>query len=55
MGIVWVDVDVIVASLIESIHGITNYRVKYDKAWHAKQHAMTKLWGWLKGLLCNSS
>ena len=39
------DPDVSVAAIIEAIHGFTNYRVKYGKAWRAKQHAIAMLWG----------
>ena len=39
------DLDVSVAAIIEAIHGFTNYRVKYGKAWRAKQHAIAMLWG----------
>ena len=38
------DPDVSVAVIIEAIHGFTNYRVKYGKAWRAKQHAIAMLW-----------
>jgi hypothetical protein len=32
MSIVWADFDICVAALIEVIHGLTIYRVRYDKA-----------------------
>jgi hypothetical protein len=31
--------------MIETIWGFTGYRVKYSKAWWAKQHAIELLWG----------
>ena len=40
-----VDPDVTVATLIEVIFGFIKYRVKYGKAWRAKQRAMQLLWG----------
>ena len=42
---VWADCTITVAALIEAIHGFTSYRVKYGKAWRAKQFAMAHLWG----------
>jgi hypothetical protein len=45
MSIVWADFDITVAALIEVIHSLTTYRVWYDKAWRAKEHALTLLWG----------
>ena len=34
---------------MESIFAFSCYRVKYSKAWHAKQHVITLLWGdWLE-------
>jgi len=45
VSIVWADSDIIVAALIEIIHGLTIYRVRYGKAWRAKQHALSLLWG----------
>jgi hypothetical protein len=45
VGIVRADSDTSVSSLIESIYGFTGYRVKYSKAWRAKQHAIELLWG----------
>jgi hypothetical protein len=32
MSIVWVDSDITVDALIEVIHGLTTYQVRYDKA-----------------------
>jgi hypothetical protein len=43
MSIVWAQSDIIVAALIEVIHGLTTYRVCYDKAWRAKEHTLTLL------------
>lgn len=45
MTVVSVDPDVSVATLIEVICGFIKYRVKYGKAWRAKQRAMQLLWG----------
>ena len=34
---------------MESIFGMCSYRVKYSKAWRAKQHAIALCWGdWLE-------
>jgi hypothetical protein len=35
MSIVWAQSDITVAALIEVIHSLTTYRVRYDKAWRA--------------------
>jgi hypothetical protein len=32
MSIVWADSDITIDALIEVIHGLTTYRVQYDKA-----------------------
>jgi hypothetical protein len=45
MSIVWDQSDITVAALIEVIHGLTTYRVRYGKAWRAKEHALALLWG----------
>jgi hypothetical protein len=45
VGLVRVDSDTSIASMIETIWGFTGYRVKYSKAWQAKQHAIELLWG----------
>jgi hypothetical protein len=45
MPIVWADSDISVVALIEVIHGLTTYRVRYDKAWRAKEFALALLWG----------
>jgi hypothetical protein len=42
---VWADSDIIAAALIEVIHGLTIYRVRYGKAWKAKEHALALLCG----------
>jgi hypothetical protein len=34
-----------VAALIEVIHGLTTYQVRYGKASRAKEHALSLLWG----------
>jgi hypothetical protein len=45
MSIVWVQSDITIVVLIEVIHSLTTYRVCYDKAWRAKEHALGLLWG----------
>jgi hypothetical protein len=45
LGIVCENSDVTANSLIESILLFSGYRVKYSKAWRAKQHAIALLWG----------
>jgi hypothetical protein len=45
VSIVCVDSDITVAALIEVIHDLTTYRVYYGKAWMAKKHTLTLLWG----------
>jgi hypothetical protein len=45
VAVVRVDSDTSVSSLIETIRGFTSYRVKYSKAWRAKQQAIQLLWG----------
>ena len=45
VGTVRADSDTSVSSMIETIFGFTGYRVKYSKAWQAKQHAIKLLWG----------
>ena len=45
VGLVRADSDALVSSIIETIFGFTGYRVKYSKAWRAKQHAIELLWG----------
>jgi hypothetical protein len=44
VSIMWSDSDITIATLIEVIHGLTTYRVRYGKAWRAKEHALTLLW-----------
>jgi hypothetical protein len=46
--------DVTASSLIESILLFAGYRVKYSKAWRAKQHAIALLWGDWK-VICKNS
>jgi hypothetical protein len=43
--IVWADSNIMVDALIEVIHDLTTYQVCYGKAWRAKEHALTLLWG----------
>jgi len=45
LAIVMKDNDTSIPSLIESIFAFSSYRVKYSKAWRAKQHAIAMLWG----------
>jgi hypothetical protein len=45
MSIVWAQSDIIMAALVEVIYGLTTYRVHYNNAWRAKEHALTLLWG----------
>jgi hypothetical protein len=45
VGTVRADSDTSISSMIETIFGFTGYRVKYSKAWRAKQHAIELLWG----------
>jgi hypothetical protein len=45
VSIVWADSDITVAVLIEAIHCLITYRVRYGKAWRAKEHALALLWG----------
>jgi hypothetical protein len=45
MSIVWAQSDIIVAALIEVIHGLTTYRVCYGKTWWVKEHTLALLWG----------
>ena len=44
VGMVRADSDTSISSMIETIFGFTGYRVKYSKAWRAKQHAIELLW-----------
>jgi hypothetical protein len=45
MSIVWADLDIMVAALIEVIHDLTTYRVCYGKACRAKEHTLAFSWG----------
>jgi hypothetical protein len=45
MSIVWAQSDITVVALIKVIHGLTTYRICYRKAWRAKEHALSLLWG----------
>jgi hypothetical protein len=45
MSIVWTDSDINVDTLIAVNHGLTIYRVCYNKAWRTKEHALALLWG----------
>jgi hypothetical protein len=45
MSIVWAQSDITVAAFIEVIHGLTTYQVRYCKAWRAKKHTLSLLWG----------
>uniref|UniRef100_K3YED6 SWIM-type domain-containing protein n=1 Tax=Setaria italica TaxID=4555 RepID=K3YED6_SETIT len=44
LGIIRKDSETSVSSLVESIFVFSGYRVKYSKAWQAKQHAVALLW-----------
>jgi hypothetical protein len=44
-AMVYKDPDVSIAAIIESIKAFSNYTVNYEKAWRAKQHAISMLWG----------
>jgi hypothetical protein len=48
VSIVWADSDITVTTLIEVIHDLTTYQARYGKAWRAKEHALTLLWGDLR-------
>jgi hypothetical protein len=41
MLFVWDNSDITVAALIKVIYDLTTYRVRYDKAWRVKEHALT--------------
>jgi hypothetical protein len=41
----WANSDITVAALIEVIHGLTTYRVRYGKAWRTKEHTLALLYG----------
>jgi hypothetical protein len=45
VSIVWADSDITIAALIEVLHDLTTYWVSYGKAWRAKEHTLTLLWG----------
>jgi hypothetical protein len=45
MLIAWADSDITVAALIQVIHDLTTYQVRYGKSWRAKEHTLTLLWG----------
>jgi hypothetical protein len=45
VSIVWADSNITVAALIEVIHDLTMYLVRYGKAWRAKEHTLALLWG----------
>uniref|UniRef100_K3YCS2 SWIM-type domain-containing protein n=1 Tax=Setaria italica TaxID=4555 RepID=K3YCS2_SETIT len=45
LGIIRKDSETSVPSLVESIFIFSGYRVKYSKAWRAKQHTVALLWG----------
>jgi hypothetical protein len=44
VSIVWANSNITAAALIEVIHGLTTYQVRYGKAWRAKEHTLTLLW-----------
>jgi hypothetical protein len=43
VSIMWADFDITVAALIEVIHDLTMYWIRYGKAWRAMEHALTLL------------
>jgi hypothetical protein len=45
VSIVWADSDITASTLIEVIHSLTTYQVRYDKTWRAKEYALALLWG----------
>jgi hypothetical protein len=45
VGVVRADSNTSISSMIQTIWGFIGYRVKYSKAWRAKQHAIELLWG----------
>jgi hypothetical protein len=45
LGVVRENSEVTASNLIEQILMFAGYRVKYSKAWRAKQHAIALLWG----------
>uniref|UniRef100_K3Z039 SWIM-type domain-containing protein n=1 Tax=Setaria italica TaxID=4555 RepID=K3Z039_SETIT len=45
LGIIRKDSEISVPSFVESIFAFSGYRIKYSKAWRAKQHAVALLWG----------
>uniref|UniRef100_K3YLA0 SWIM-type domain-containing protein n=1 Tax=Setaria italica TaxID=4555 RepID=K3YLA0_SETIT len=45
LGIIRKDSETSVPSVVESIFAFSGYRVKYSKAWQAKQHVVALLWG----------
>jgi hypothetical protein len=45
MSLVWANSDITVSALIEVIHDLKTYRVRYGKALRAKEHALALLWG----------
>jgi hypothetical protein len=45
MSIVWAQSDITVVALIELIHNLTTYRVRYSKVWRAKEYTLALSWG----------
>jgi hypothetical protein len=45
VSVAWADSNITVAALIEIIHGLTTYQIRYDKAWRVKEHTLALLWG----------
>jgi hypothetical protein len=43
MSIVWVKSDITIVALIEIIHWLTTYQVRYGKALRAKEHTLALL------------
>jgi hypothetical protein len=45
VSIVWVESDITIVALIEIIHWLITYQVRYGKALRAKEHTLALLWG----------
>jgi hypothetical protein len=44
VSVMWANSDITAAALIEVIHDLTIYRIRYGKAWKAKEHTLALLW-----------
>jgi hypothetical protein len=45
VSIVWVESDITIVALIEIIHWLITYQVRYGKALRTKEHTLALLWG----------